>query len=269
MATNLDKMRERLNKLHSNERGEKKEDPNFWKLPKVEEGPKLVRILPDKAGGDPFRELKIHYDLGKVQFRSLSDAGEKNDPVNDAMQLAWADWRKEKEANNKEGQDKIWNTLIKKMKPQPRFFVQVLVRGEEEKGARVWGLSKTHYQELLEKFLDPDYGDLADPDGGHDISVTPKKVNKPLGNGKVIEVEYSVSVKPKPSKLLPSKKDVDALLASQPDIDDILEERFLKSRQEVEQIVEDFLSSVDGANNLQEVDDKDENEEALEKLLES
>jgi hypothetical protein len=54
------------------------------------------------------------------------------------------------------------------------FFHLVLVRGEENEGARDWGYSKTVYQTLLETVLNPDYGDITDPETGVDIDLRMK-----------------------------------------------------------------------------------------------
>ena len=41
-----------------------------------------------------------------------------------------------------------------------RIFAQVIVRGEEDKGVRLWEFGKNIYQSLLSLADDPDYGDL-------------------------------------------------------------------------------------------------------------
>ena len=52
-----------------------------------------------------------------------------------------------------------------------RFFSPVVVRGEEEKGVRLWGYSKTVYQKLLNLVLNPEYGDITDPGEGTDLTL--------------------------------------------------------------------------------------------------
>ena len=56
-----------------------------------------------------------------------------------------------------------------------RFFSPVLVRGEETEGVRVWGYGKLAYQKLLGIVLDPDYGDITDPEDGNDLKKKPSK----------------------------------------------------------------------------------------------
>jgi hypothetical protein len=59
--------------------------------------------------------------------------------------------------------------LAKKLMAKQRFFSPVIVRGEEDKGVRLWGYSKTVYEKLLALVLNPDYGDITDPDAGTDL----------------------------------------------------------------------------------------------------
>ena len=40
---------------------------------------------------------------------------------------------------------------------------------KEDEGVKVWAYGKTAYQTLLGYVLDPDYGDITDPDSGTDI----------------------------------------------------------------------------------------------------
>ena len=57
----------------------------------------------------------------------------------------------------------------KNLMARQRFFSPVLVRGEEEKGVRIWGYGKTVYEQLLNLVLNPDYGDITDVDSGTDL----------------------------------------------------------------------------------------------------
>ena len=61
--------------------------------------------------------------------------------------------------------------LARKLVAKSRFFSPVVVRGEDNEGAKVWGYSKTVYENLLQLVLNPDYGDITDPMNGRDIAV--------------------------------------------------------------------------------------------------
>ena len=61
--------------------------------------------------------------------------------------------------------------MARKFFPRMRVFAPVVVRGEEEKGVRIWGFSKTTYEALLRLVIDPEYGDITDVHTGTDIRV--------------------------------------------------------------------------------------------------
>ena len=56
-----------------------------------------------------------------------------------------------------------------------RSYAPVIVRGEEDKGVRLWSFGKTVYQTLLNYMLDEDYGDITDAEEGFDIKVSCSK----------------------------------------------------------------------------------------------
>jgi len=47
-----------------------------------------------------------------------------------------------------------------------------MVRGEEERGVRIWGYGKTAYENLLTLVLNPEYGDITDTETGTDLTMT-------------------------------------------------------------------------------------------------
>ena len=79
----------------------------------------------------------------------------------------------------------LWNEgtdgskeAAKRFWPKMRIFAPIVVRGEEDKGVRWWGFSRTTYQALLDVVLDPEYGDITDPQSGTDLVLT---YGKPSG----------------------------------------------------------------------------------------
>ena len=68
--------------------------------------------------------------------------------------------------------------MAKNLMARQRFFSPVIVRGEEEKGVRLWGYGKMAYKELISLALNPDYGDITDPENGTDLVI---KYGKPAG----------------------------------------------------------------------------------------
>jgi len=61
--------------------------------------------------------------------------------------------------------------MAKNLMARQRFFSPVIVRGEEDKGVRLWGYGKTVYETLLGLVLNPDYGDITDPQEGTDLKI--------------------------------------------------------------------------------------------------
>jgi hypothetical protein len=160
MAIDLDKMRSKLEALQN--RGQKK-DSAFWR---PEDGEQTIRIVPT-PDGDPFKEYWFHYNLGKNPgFLSPKRNFGIDDPLNDFVRQLF----------NEGTEDSI--KMAKDLMARQRFFAPVLVRGEEEKGVRIWGFGKMAYQELLNLVLNPEYGDITDVETGTDLVL---KYGKPPG----------------------------------------------------------------------------------------
>ena len=157
---NVDLIKNKLNELsapkgsNSNKKDEKA--LSFWK-PTI--GKQLVRFVPSKNNPDnPFTELYFHYGIGKRTIISPLNFGEKDPIVEFAKEL-----RKTKEPEN-------WK-LAKKLEPKMRVFAPVIIRGEEDKGVRLWEFGKEVYQSLLSLAADEDIGDFTDIMEGRDMKV--------------------------------------------------------------------------------------------------
>lgn len=150
----LTKLKQRLASLQ-NPKGQKKEvSQELWR-PAV--GKHQVRIVPSAYQKDnPFKELFIHYGIGSNKIMlSPTSYGEKDPIVEFAQQLRkTSDWQS-----------------AKKLEPKMRVFVPVVIRGEEDKGVKLWEFGKQTYMELLKFFEDEDIGDFTDPVAGRDIIV--------------------------------------------------------------------------------------------------
>jgi len=154
MAINMDKMRAKMEALQS--KGGGGGDGVFWK---PQEGSQDIRIVPT-PDGDPFKEYYFHYNLGKNPgFLSPYRMYGVDDPLNSFVRSLFRDGTKESR--------KIALDLMAKQ----RFFAPVIVRGEEEKGVRIWGFGKKAYEQLLGLILNPEYGDITDVDQGIDITL--------------------------------------------------------------------------------------------------
>ena len=94
-----------------------------------------------------------------------------------------------------------------------RVFAPVIVRGEEEKGVRLWEFGKQVYQELLSIADDPDVGDYTDPIQGRDITI---ETTDPASNGTSYN-QSKVRVRTKITPLSEDASEVKKWLTEQPD----------------------------------------------------
>ena len=197
---NLDEIKNRLASLN-NKGGGKKTDYslNFWK-PK--EGTKSqVRIVPYKHNKDfPFSELYFYFGIGKPRMIALSNFSESDPILEFATTL-----KKSGDSENME--------LAKKLYPKLRVFAPVVVRGEEEKGVRLWGFGITIYKALLALIADEDIGDITDVINGWDLVVEQQQGNP--------YPETSVRIKPKQTALSDNNDQVETWLKTQPDPSDV------------------------------------------------
>ena len=201
MGIDLDKMRNKYAKL--NNKGGSTDD-RFWK---PQEGTQTIRIV-CPLDGDPFRDYLYHYRLGadnNVTFISPRTFG-KTDPIAEFGNQLW-----------NEGTDES-KEMARKFFPKMRVFAPVVVRGEEEKGVRIWGFSKTTYERLLNIVLDPEYGDVTDIHSGTDIR---------LDYGKKSGQMYaSTELRPnrRTSALAKTEAEIDNIMSTMPDFSEIFKE---------------------------------------------
>lgn len=225
----IDLIKERLSKLQSKNSGGGFEKIDyttiFWK-PKL--GKQVVRILPRKTNKDfPFSEVTFHqYNIFKKNVFSLENFGEK-DPV---VQLV----RELYDENTESSKE-----LARKLKPRTKYFAQVLVRGEEGLGARLWEFNKTTYEKLLSIMADDDFGDIADVTSGTDLTV--EGYNDVIKIGKR-DVNYiAVNVTPK-RNISPISEDADLVkkvLESQKEITEVYKKY---SYDEIKKMLHDYIN---------------------------
>jgi len=124
--------------------------------------------------------------------------------------------------------------MAKKFLPRQRFFSPVVVRGEEKEGVKVWGYGKNAYQDLINLVLNPDYGDITDPENGTDLGLsTSKAPGQSFPTTKIVPAR-------KTSKLCQgSSQDCKELLESLPDFDKL---HTRKTTEEVATILDEYLA---------------------------
>lgn len=216
MAIDLAAIRKKLNQLS----GQNSKKNIMWRP--EENADTTIRLIayPDNDG-QPFKELMFYYNIGNNPGLLAPYQFDKPDPIQELI------------TKLREDNDKSSYELAKKLYPKMRCYAPVIVRGEEEKGVRLWAFGKQIYQSLLNYMLDEDYGDITDPHSGRDIRVTCTK--QP---GK----QYATTeVRPrgKDSPLAESDSSVKQWMDNIPDVNDMYE---LKSYDELERIVNAWLA---------------------------
>ena len=188
MAMDLSAIKSKLTSLQNQKSGGQKRDMSLilWK-PTV--GKHSVRIVPatwDRS--NPFKEVLVHYGIGNrtmISLVNLATAGDKENWV-----------------------------MSKKLEPKMRVFAPVIVRGEEEKGVRLWEFGKQIYAELLSLADDPDVGDYTDVIDGRDITI---ETTDAAANGTGYN-QSKVRVRTKTTPLSEDAKEVEKWLNTQPEV---------------------------------------------------
>ena len=163
-------------------------------------GKHSVRMVPSAHNKQwPFKEVFFHYGIGSRTMISLINFDEKDPIVEFATQIS--------KSNDKEN----WQ-LAKKLQPKMRVFAPVIVRGEEEKGVRLWEFGKEVYMELLAILEDEDVGDFTDPVEGRDLTID---TVGPDQSGRTYN-KTSVRVRTKITPLSTNGNDVKSWLETQP-----------------------------------------------------
>lgn len=191
----INAIKAKLSALNNNGQEREKTDYSkiFWK---PELGKQTIRIVPSATNpAFPFTELKFHYGIGKYPMIALSNFG-KQDPVEEFV-------KELKKTSDKDN----WS-LAGKISPKTRIFAPIVVRGEEEKGVRLWGFGVTIFKALLALAEDEDIGDFTDIINGWDMVV-----DKTPGNP---YPETSIRIKPKQTPLSDNNDLVDSWMKEQP-----------------------------------------------------
>lgn len=220
MGIDISKMKAKLAALQGKGGGK----TQFWR---PEEGTTYSVRIVNTPDGDPFKEAWFHYEIGKNTILCPKRNHGKDCAIcNFASKLF------------KENTDSS-NAMAKKFLPRQRFFSPVVIRGEEKEGVRVWGYGKTVYQDLINLVLNPDYGDITDPDNGTDLSLKSDKVP-----GASFPTTKLTPAR-KTSKLCGgSAEECRDLLDTVPNFDEIHE---VKSSEEVARILDEHLAASDDA----------------------
>ena len=226
MGIDLEKIRNRKRTLDN--RGNGSNGVTFWR---PTDGEHVIRVVPT-PDGDPFKDYWFHYNVGNNSgFLSPKKNFGEDDPLDGFVRKLFG-----------EGTEESRN-LAKQLMAKQRFFTPIIVRGEESRGVQVWGFGKTVYEKLLNLVLNPEYGDITDPDAGTDLTlrygkppgaqfpqteITPRRRSSTMCNDQLSEEECA--------RLLDSVPDMSGLFERKPpeDVGKMLDE-YLSDDQTAEE----------------------------------
>ena len=198
----------------------------FWR-PTV--GKQQVRIVPSAYNSkNPFTELKFYYGITNKVMISPLNWNEKDPIALFAQKLREGEYNKEN------------YVLAKKLDAKTRIFAPVVVRGEEDKGVRLWQFGKTIYEELLALAVDEEIGDYTDIAQGRDLTV---ETVGPESTGTQYN-KSSVRVRLKTSQLSESSSTVETWLKEQPNPNELFKRYTFN---EMKSALEKWLSPEDTA----------------------
>ena len=228
----LNALKQKLDTLQSKPQGGQKTDYSliFWK-PTI--GKQQIRIVPSAYdNNNPFTELKFYYGITNKVMISPANFGEKDPIALFAGKLREGEYNKEN------------YVLAKKLDAKNRIFVPVVVRGEEDKGVRLWQFGKLVYEELLALAVDDEIGDYTDIVGGRDLTVEtvgPEATGTPYNKS-------SIRVRMKTSPLSEDATKVETWTNEQPNPKEGLFKLF--SFDEMKSALEKWLSPEDNEEEI-------------------
>lgn len=198
-----------------------------------------LRILNYRPNGveaeTPFIELSFYYGIGGRTYLAPQTFG-KQDPMQEMIDAC---------LQSGDALEKDW---AKKNSAKQRWFVPVIIRGEEKEGVKFWGFSATIYKKLL-SLLSQDDGSILSLTEGHDVIVTYKKDAKKLPNGQMIpEIDCNPVLKSSLA-VSPTEKEAMESIKTQPDITKAYE---LPTYDELKAAVEKWLNPEDSNPSAEE-----------------
>lgn len=230
MAINLDKINAALDRLDPEKKTNN--NANNEDVVKLPEGETTIRLVPYKHDLEmPFREFHFHYGVAGKTF--LCPQRMKQEPC-EICEIATKMWRTYESSN-----DETFKDAFKKLVATLRVFVPIVVRGEEDKGVRWWGVNpRGTYKEILTAIKNAAKQglDLLDPDTGRDLVVTVEKGWNDYLIPKSVQPAFA------DSKLAKTSKAAEALLDTVTNID---EKYTYRPESEMSAAISGFFASTD------------------------
>ena len=228
MGIDLKKMQAKLDAMQNKGKSTTEEGTKYWK---ISDGEHSIRIVPT-PDGDPFKEAWLHYNVGKGGIMCPKKNYGEDCPICNFTSNLWNEYNKTGDEGTKK--------LARDMGAKQRFYSPIIVRSEEDKGIQVWSYGKKAYESLLQLVLNPDYGDITDPDEGTDLHL---RYGKPNGAS---FPQTDIMPARKVSKICPdlNSGECKELLDTLPDMDNINERL---STEQVQAKLDEYLSDDDSA----------------------
>lgn len=207
MAFDVNKVKERLQKLQSKSSSEKIDYKKLFFKPQL--GKQTIRIVPNKFNKNfAFTEVIYHnQNVFKKSIYSLENWGEK-DPVT----LLRKELFNDSDSETKE----MSEDTAKKLVPRTKAYANVIVRGRESEGVLLWEMNKTTYESVLTIMSqDDEYGDITDIMEGTDLVVEGYSDSITIGKKKVDYIAVNITPKRKTSPLSEDEKLIEKWLENQ------------------------------------------------------
>lgn len=263
MGYDISKIKNRVEEMNKiNERKSGSDDDVKLKYWKPEMGDNVIRFLPYSfAEGQPFQELAF-YNSDALNDRRLVAPFQFGlaDPIHDLM----VELRKEHQS------DAVWKQM-KELRVKESFYAPILVRGKEEQGVHVWEMSQRVVQSVYEVLMSDDWADeqLFDVHEGYDFTITARDSGRTY-KGYPIK-ELTPLPKRKPCPALKTKAACDELVASVPNIGEVMQ-KYCMSEEKLTTLLNNFLnpdtedSEEEGTTVTAEVISSDEGKAATSKM---
>jgi len=203
MGLNMDALRQKYDAVQKAKASRNYQ--GFW-TPKV--GMNSIRVLPpwDPKKGLYFRDTAYHYSIGEENraFVCLRAEGQSC-PICELRQALY-------NSNIEEMKE-----LASSLSPTTRIFMNIIDRNAPQQGVQVSRFGVTIHEGIASYILDPQWGDLTDPQGGRDITIERR--------GQGIDTEYFVRATPAVTPISMDPNGVNAVLADLKDLDQIVKVR--------------------------------------------
>jgi hypothetical protein len=206
----------------------------FWK---PQPGSNTIRIIPYKHGNSPFNELYFHYLPKESLLCPKMSLGKSECPICDFVKQLYTSGSED---------DKL---KAKDLRAKPRYYIPIIVRDDIAKGGpvkpRFWGAASTVYESIKNYVLMPDYGDIADPEAGHDITLQYTERNAQNIWGKT-----ELMMRPSKTKMLDNMEDALRVYNEVPNIMEIFKEYSSEEiLEKLKNFVEDPTDQISGNPN--------------------